>query len=79
MIFIFLYCTSIHTQVISAVRPKQVMVLTTANIYEYITADPGAIMLPYARCLRTSRFKQSIDIPLLEPPNFIKGEAAACK
>ena len=55
------------------------MVLTTANMYEYITADPGAISLPHARCLRTSQFKQTAEIPLLEPPNFINGEAAARK
>ena len=53
------------------------MVLTTANIYQYITADPEAITLPYTRCLCTSQCKQTAKIPLLEPPNFVSGEAAA--
>ena len=63
----------------SAIKPKEVVVLTTANLYTYVTDDPGVVMLPHVRCLHTTQFKQAVKIPLLEPPNFISGEAAACE
>ena len=55
------------------------MVLTTANLYTYITDDPGVVTLPHVRYLHTTQFKQAVETPLLEPPNFISGEAAACE
>ena len=61
----------------SAVKPKEVVVLTTTDIYQYITADPSAVVLPHIRCLRTSQVNRAVEAPLLEPPNFISGEAAA--
>ena len=63
----------------AAVQPKEVVILTNIRQYEYITADPGSVVSPHTRCLRTSHFKQDIGVLLLEPPNFIKGEAAARK
>ena len=63
----------------STIHPKEVVTLTSIRHYEYITADPSSVVMPHARCLRTSHYKQDNGVPLLEPPNFIKGEAAASK
>lgn len=75
------HCTSVSAlpQILEDLKPASVLVIGSSPHLEFVSLTTPSV--PFLRCAMTSSWKEAppTKCPLLEAPNFIKGEAAARK
>ena len=73
------YTPTLPWQILEDLKPASVLVIGSYHHLHFISQSRP--LVPFLRCAMTSTWKEAppTKCPPLESPNFIKGEAAACK